>query len=1197
MKTHDIQKSLTRSCLRSAFTLMAAGWAFSAMAAENSNAADPTPAVPSAARTLVPGKFGQAVNLVTDSRQVSVSIPDVLKERPALFECWVKLNSLGAHNIIMSVAPKTGKHWEIYTAPGTGLTSVFIPEAGDFVGTIPLQAGQWHYLAFRLDQKSYELFVDGKKSLSRTVAQDLSFDEYPLILGGVMGDSNLRCDGAIDEIVISRRADDLAGVVSDAPVQAAASTLTIFHFDEVTGGGACTPNAVSADSPIQANITDNLTMPIGDRFLDEVEEDARNQSTLHGDVSVELESNVPVRTVVAEPSSAKLAVSESPVISLNGEWLMKGGTAGDAGSFEKVRMTDLESEGITAGWFKEGVDRSSWLRVQVPTSVQSALVKAGELADPLYDANTYDELQKDGHPQGYPWHMRQTPIERKEWWFAREFELPKDWEGKRFRLAFDGIDYAGSVFLNGKLLGYQAGMFGGPEFDVSKAVRPGQKNTLVVRLDRAPESWFGVLKGSPGWGWHYGHLISLGIWRGVKLEQIPEVKISDLFVRTKSIEKDNAVVLVQYDVNNSATENQPVEVSGSIAGKTFEGSPIGFSNRLSAPNGRSRWQTEVTIDNPKLWWPLNYGDQNLYEIQLQARGGAAGTESSMKTAFGVRTIEMRPLCGTKAELDYRWQFVINNVPMFIKGANWCWSDPMLECDPAKYEHLLELARRGGIQMFRAWGGGIVETDEFYRLCDEKGLMVYQEFPFCWGPPTFPMTEAAVVDQQVSRVVKRLRNHPSLIMWGGGNENAAVIGADEGLFLAGRRCRQFDPSRPFHRTSPWGGSNHNWSVFHHGDAIDQSFMAQSAPFFGEFGLPSMSDRQEWAKFLPKEKFDVWPPKQDDGGLISHMNQFGYGDMAKVMRYADYGPITSWKDYVEFSQMAQGDAISFATNVQRAGSYFNKGGLWFYKFTDLFPGHAWAVVGFYGQPKLSYYRAKQFFTPQAAFAQAGKYDWAPGETFRASLHANNDTNKPLENAVARTVIYGSDLSELWSRETKVPALSASSRSELAPIEVALPAEKSKPFLLAVSLRDAKGRIISDQWQWFNFRAKTDAVRELEKMEAWGWPHDRAPEAFKAYGELPEARLLRLPKTKLSASLQRDGKKGTITVRNEGPLPAFNVIIDGFPLNYGNYLADNSFSLYPNEERIIRFDLASANEPLEGLQVRAWNAGPVSPKTLTP
>jgi len=197
----------------------------------------------------------------------------------------------------------------------------------------------------------------------------------------------------------------------------------------------------------------------------------------------------------------------------------------------------------------------------------------------------------------------------------------------------------------------------------------------------------------------------------------------------------------------------------------------------------------------------------------------------------------------------------------------------------------------------------------------------------------------------------------------------------------------------------------------------------------------------------------------------------------------------------------------------------------------------------------------------------------------------------------VIYGSDLSELWSRETKVPSLAASSRAELEPIKTALPAEKTKPFLLAVSLRDSKGRILSDQWQWFNFRAKTDAVRELEKIEAWGWPHDRAPEAFKAYGELPEARLLRLPKTKLSASLQRDGKQGTITVRNDSPLPAFNVIIDGFPLNYGNYLADNSFGLYPNEARVIRLDLASSEEPLDALQVRAWNAEVVSPQTRTP
>jgi beta-mannosidase len=1137
---------------------------------------------------LAPGKFGNAINLASDNGEVSIPIPGVLKDRPVTFACWVKLNSLTAYNIIMSVGPKSGKHWEVFTTPGGRLT-VFIPDAGNgdldaanFPTQAQLEAGQWHHLAFRIGQKSLELYLDGKNVLEKTLDQDLAFDEHPLLLGAIMGDGSMRCDGAVDDLVISRGTDAL--VVPTAPAQATASAIAIFPFDEVDKNNV-SPNKVSA-SAIQAGVKDPLRMPSGNRFLDEVEEDERNASTLHGDAAVEAESVLPVRTVVAEASDTTIAAAEPLSISLNGEWLLKEGKAREKNTWECK-----EGQGITAGWFKENADRSSWRRVQVPTSVQSALLKLGETPDPLYDANTWNELQKNGYPQDVPWQRRHTRIEMNEWWFARQFELPKDWDGQRIRLAFDGIDYAGSVFLNGRLLGYHAGMFGGPEFDISKAVRFGQPNTLVVRLDRSPDDWFGILKGSPGWGWHYGHLISLGIWRGVKVEQVPEVKISDVFVRTKSLEKDKAVVLVQYDIVNSATEASSVQVGGTIAGKGS--APANLVNRVSAPNGRSRWQTEVTVAQPKLWWPMNYGEQNLYELRLQT-GGAAGSFAA--STFGIRTIEMRPMCGTKAEQDYRWQFVINGVPMFIKGANWCWSDPMLQCDPAKYEHLLELARRAGIQMFRAWGGGIIETDEFYRLCDEKGLMVYQEFPFCWGPPTFPMTDGAVLDQQVSRVVKRLRNHPSLIMWGGGNENPANPGADEGLFLVGRRCRQFDPTRPFHRTSPWGGSIHNWKVFHHGAPIDDGFMSNPSAFLAEFGSPSMNSREEFLKFLPAEKLEVWPPKQDDGGLISHMCQFGYGDLAKVMRYADYAPIRSWKDYIEFSQMAQGDLIAFATNLQRAGSYVNKAGLWFYKFTDLFPGHSWAVVGFYGQPKLSYYRAKQFFAPQAAFAQAEKYDWSPEEPFRASLNVSNDSSKPLENAVAKAVIYGSDLTEVWSKEYKVPALGTSTRAELEPIKTALPKDTCKPFLLAVSLRDSSGRQLSDQWMWFNFRAKTDAVKELEKIPAWGYPHDRVPEAFKVYAELPEARLLNLPKTQLAASVKRDGQRGTITVRNESKLPAFNVIIEGFPLNYGNFLGDNSFSLYPNEERTIAFDLASADTPLGDLRVRAWNAESVPIKSAT-
>jgi hypothetical protein len=123
----------------------------------------------------------------------------------------------------------------------------------------------------------------------------------------------------------------------------------------------------------------------------------------------------------------------------------------------------------------------------------------------------------------------------------------------------------------------------------------------------------------------------------------------------------------------------------------------------------------------------------------------------------------------------------------------------------------------------------------------------------------------------------------------------------------------------------------------------------------------------------------------------------------------------------------------------------------------------------------------------------------------------------------------------------------------------------------------------------------VREVEKIPSMGFPHERAPEAFKAHAELPEGRLQTLPKTKLSATLKRDGKQGTLTIRNDSPLPAFNVIIDGFPLNYGNYLSDNSFFLYPNEERVIQLDLSNADVPLDAIRVRAWNAESVNPSRL--
>jgi hypothetical protein len=1012
------------------------------------------------------------------------------------------------------------------------------------------------------------------------------------MIGRITGEV-LGCTGAIDDLRIQRGAGQYEGVVPTVPAVVDANTIALFSFDEMDQEKEVIPNLMSADSKMVIKVQDALSLPEGDRFLDEVQEEQYMNSTLHGDAAIEMESLLPLRFVKAEKGNINPGTASGEVLSLDGEWLLKEGAPRVPWNIELKRLSAEESEGVKAGWFKEGVDRIGWRKVTVPTSVQSALLKLGELENPFWDTNTWDELKKNGWPQDFTWNHRKTRIEQKEWWFARSFDVPQTWQGKSIRLYFDGIDYAGSVYLNGKPLGYHAGMFGGPELDVSKLVYFDKPNEVVVRVDGVPDSWFGILKGSPGWGWHYGHLISTGIWRSVEIATVPEVELQAPFVKTMSISESEAVLRVEYYVVNGSPDPVDVQVSGQITGKTFKSDPITFQNNLVAvPYGKSRFETEITVKNPKLWWPVNYGAPDRYTLVIQTGDAKGKIENSQSTDFGIRTVSMNPMRGQTAETDYRWQFVINGLPMFIKGCNWCWTDPMLEVDPAKYEQILELAKRAGIQMFRSWGGGIVETDPFYEKCDEKGLMVYQEFPYCWGPPDFPMTDPSVLDDQVSRVVKRNRNHPSLVMWGGGNENVRIAGADEGLFLVGRRCRQFDPTRPFHRTSPWGGSFHNWGVFHNGLPFDSGFINNPSVWYGEFGQPSVGTYEETLKYMPKEKLEKWPPAQDDGGWQMHMNQFGFGDMAKVMRYCDYGPIQSWKNYIEYSQMSQGDEIAFACNQQRAGSYLNKGGLWFYKLTELFPGQSWGVLGFYSYPKLSYYRVKKLFAPQAAFAFYEKYDWQADEKFKASLHVNNDTSKPLEKVTVQAALYGSDLKTFWEKSYPVASVSVASRVDLDALEIDLPAGKIAPFLMSVRMTASDGKLLSDQWYWFNFKAKTEKVNELEKIAAWGWPHDRAPEAFEAYANLPEARLLNLPRTNLTAVVKQEGLKGTLTLSNTGTLPAFNVLIDGFPYEYGCFLDDNSLCLLPGESRSIAFELGSEKDTVAGLSARAWNADAVTP-----
>ncbi len=574
---------------------------------------------------------------------------------------------------------------------------------------------QWHWVSLLIENKSIKLIIDQREALSINLNQPVRLSNAPLTLGGIESNRAMGYLGAIDELQISRPA---AGGEKDA-------ILHVYRFDAVSG------DLVKDD--LQPGIDGRISMRKNTVFLDEVQDAAYSSSGILGDLKIDEEGNRPALDVVAVSMLPSLDKSTYERLSLSGAWLMK-----DCEHFEITAdyadYRNQRNKGIAANWHKPDCDWSDWYQVTVPTSVQSALIKLGKLPDPFWNSNTYDEITQYGEPKKLPWPQRRTRIEGSDWWFARKFDVPKNWVGKRLQLYFDGIDYAASVYLNGKSLGYL-------ELTVHSA---GQKD-----------------------------------------------------------------------------ENR----TGSIT-----------------------------------------------------------------TPFGIRTIEMRPLAISAPERDYRWQFVINGQSMFIKGANWCWSDPV------------------------------------------------------------------VIDKQISQVVKRLRNHPSLVMWGGGNENAIIPGNDEGLFLTGKRCRQFDPSRPFHRTDPWGGSKHNWDVWHLGTPMDKGYNKKPGGFYGEYGFPTMTGYSSSLKYLPKETLDIWPPDPNNGGVKIHMCMFNTKDLLNNMRYCDYGPIKSWENFTEYSQIAQGDWLMYSAEGQRVGSGENKSGFWFYKLTELFPGYSWGVIDFYGTPKLAYYRAK-------------------------------------------------------------------------------------------------------------------------------------------------------------------------------------------------------------------------------------------------
>jgi beta-mannosidase len=609
-----------------------------------------------------------------------------------------------------------------------------------------------------------------------------------------------------------------------------------------------------------------------------------------------------------------------PAFSLDGDW----GIA--TGGQDQRRLSSAWADAIPA---------------RVPGSVHGALTDAGQIPDPKFGLN--DRIAHDKSFQ--------------TWWFERTFEKPSGLKGER--LVFDGCAIRCTVWLNGTLLGSHEGMFGGPEFDIGDLIR--EHNRLIVKIDPAPgnkqlwsnSDWRRTVVFNNVWGWHYSSIPALGIWRSVRIEGTPIVQLLHPFVATTDAQTGKMEMSVDLKSRHAGWSGNLI---GTVEPDNFSGQALRFELPITSASVEKRVRLKFAIPAPRLWWPNDLGEHNLYRLKLSFSTADNHSVDSKQITFGIRTVEMFPQPDGPRPDQYNWTFVINGRPIFVKGSNWCTMDSSMNFSRDRYDRFLSMAALQHVQLLRAWGSGMPETDDFYDIADRKGIMVMQEWPTAWDSHNDQPYD--MLEETVRLNTLRIRNHPSLVMYAGGNESPRPFGP--AIDMMGRYSIELDGTRPFHRGEPWGGSTHPYDSWWGYANLDFNLNVTSV-FLGEFGLASLPSLESVRKYLPEDEKDLWPAPED-GSFAHHTPIFNTADdMARLSKQAGYFTAgATMKRFIEGTQIAQSTALRHTLERART-NWPDSAGALYYKINDNYPAASWSTIDWYGAPKMAHYIVQDAFAP--------------------------------------------------------------------------------------------------------------------------------------------------------------------------------------------------------------------------------------------
>ncbi len=653
-------------------------------------------------------------------------------------------------------------------------------------------------------------------------------------------------------------------------------------------------------------------------------------------------------------------------------------------------------------------DRLGWLPAVVPGSVMNDLWEQGEIPNPYFERNS--RLAE--------W------VPERCWVYKRSFLADSTLRGKRVELRFEGVDYTAWFYLNGELLGCHTGMFAPVVFEVGDRLRFGEENWVAVAIEPAPReqpqvgrtSLVRTHKTRMNYGWDFcPRLVHQGIWQDVRLRVTGPARLEDVWIRPQlapDLEKAEILVIAQVSVPEAAAVRVEVDLKldGRIAAQS--------SMDLGLPGGQSEHRLTLEVNSPALWWPNGYGPQPLYEADVRVYGASSeNTDLSDRRTipFGIRKIDFRPNEGASpAARPYTlW---VNGRRTYIKGWNWVPVDVLYGVDrPDRHERLLELARRAGVNLLRVWGGGLIETEAFYRLCDRHGILVWQEFiQSSSGMDNCPADDPEFVDwmeAEARQIVPLRRNHPSLAIWCGGNELQA--GPDQPLdethpLLArlGSVVRALDPDRHWLPTSPTGpcfsnslanierdpGRLHDvhgpWE--HQGLAGHPDLYNRGCSLLhSEFGVEGITNRRTLDAIISPER--QWPAS------LSNPVWFHLGAWWVKERdwQAIFGEVGDLDTLVRAIQFSQADGLRYAVEADRRRKYRNSGTLpW--QFNESYPMAACtSAVDYFTRPKPAYYAVAHAYEPVHVSAKYARQAWAGESHFEAEIWCSNSLRADIDH----------------------------------------------------------------------------------------------------------------------------------------------------------------------------------------------------------